>query len=95
MILIPIVDNQSRWFTSGAMLRSSGVKWDIRKAAPYDAYDLVDFDVPIGRNGDTYDRWGKASDVTIKNIMLILVTIFCKKMYLANFNFKSNHDKVM
>jgi len=42
---------------SGVMLRGSGVKWDIRKAMPYDAYDLVDFDVPIGRNGDTYDRY--------------------------------------
>ena len=41
---------------SGVMLRGSGIKWDIRKAAPYDAYDLVEFDVPIGKYGDTYDR---------------------------------------
>ncbi|KAF2364012.1 NAD(P)H-quinone oxidoreductase subunit D/H [Trinorchestia longiramus] len=42
---------------SGVMLRGSGIKWDIRKAAPYDAYNLVEFDVPIGKNGDTYDRY--------------------------------------
>ena len=39
------------------MLRGSGVKWDIRKVRPYDAYDLVEFDVPIGINGDCYDRY--------------------------------------
>ena len=35
----------------------SGIKYDIRKAAPYDAYDLVDFDIPVGSNGDCYDRY--------------------------------------
>ena len=42
---------------TGPVLRGSGVKWDIRKAQPYEAYDKVEFDVPIGRNGDTYDRY--------------------------------------
>jgi NADH-quinone oxidoreductase subunit D len=42
---------------TGPMLRGSGVKWDIRKAQPYEAYDQVEFDVPIGKNGDTYDRY--------------------------------------
>jgi len=42
---------------SGVMLRGSGIKWDIRKSAPYDAYDLVEFDVPIGTRGDCYDRY--------------------------------------
>ena len=40
------------------MLRGSGVKWDLHKAQPYDAYDKVDFDVPVGKNGDCYDRYG-------------------------------------
>ena len=39
------------------MLRGSGVPWDIRKSQPYDAYDQVDFDVPVGVNGDCYDRY--------------------------------------
>ena len=42
---------------SGVMLRGSGVSWDIRKVAPYDAYDKVEFDVPIGTTGDCYDRY--------------------------------------
>jgi NADH dehydrogenase (ubiquinone) Fe-S protein 2 len=42
---------------SGVMLRGSGIKWDLRKAKPYDAYDKVEFDVPVGMNGDTYDRY--------------------------------------
>ncbi|KAL5499895.1 hypothetical protein EMCRGX_G011363 [Ephydatia muelleri] len=42
---------------SGVMLRGSGVQWDLRKAQPYDAYDQVEFDVPVGRHGDCYDRY--------------------------------------
>jgi len=42
---------------SGVMLRGSGIKWDLRKVAPYDAYDQVDFDVPIGYRGDCFDRY--------------------------------------
>lgn len=45
------------WGFSGVMLRGSGIKWDLRKEAPYDAYDLVEFDVPIGEKGDCYDRY--------------------------------------
>uniref|UniRef100_A0A7N8XPW5 NADH dehydrogenase [ubiquinone] iron-sulfur protein 2, mitochondrial n=1 Tax=Mastacembelus armatus TaxID=205130 RepID=A0A7N8XPW5_9TELE len=42
---------------SGVMLRGSGIKWDLRKSQPYDKYDEVEFDVPIGSNGDCYDRY--------------------------------------
>lgn len=42
---------------TGVMLRGSGVPWDIRKSQPYDAYDQVEFDVPVGVNGDCYDRY--------------------------------------
>jgi NADH dehydrogenase (ubiquinone) Fe-S protein 2 len=42
---------------SGPMLRGSGIPWDIRKSQPYDAYDQVEFDVPVGTNGDCYDRY--------------------------------------
>ncbi|KAH3715482.1 NADH-ubiquinone oxidoreductase 49 kDa subunit-like [Dreissena polymorpha] len=42
---------------SGVMLRGSGIKWDLRKQQPYDAYDRVEFDVPIGTKGDCYDRY--------------------------------------
>lgn len=39
------------------MLRGSGVAWDLRKKQPYEVYDKMDFDVPIGREGDCYDRY--------------------------------------
>lgn len=42
---------------SGPLLRASGVKWDLRKAQPYAAYDQYQFEIPVGTNGDTYDRY--------------------------------------
>ena len=42
---------------TGAMLRGSGIAWDVRKKQPYAAYDKVDFDIPVGVNGDSYDRY--------------------------------------
>jgi NADH-quinone oxidoreductase subunit D len=42
---------------SGPLLRGSGVYWDIRKSNPYSSYDKFEFDVPLGKNGDTYDRF--------------------------------------
>ncbi len=42
---------------SGPMLRASGVNWDLRKARPYSVYDRFDFEVPLGRNGDCFDRF--------------------------------------
>lgn len=42
---------------TGPMLRGSGVAWDLRKKQPYAAYDKMDFDIPVGRNGDCYDRY--------------------------------------
>ncbi|MDH3508196.1 MAG: NADH-quinone oxidoreductase subunit D [Gammaproteobacteria bacterium] len=42
---------------SGPMLRGSGVAWDLRKMQPYEVYDRLDFDIPVGTNGDCYDRY--------------------------------------
>ncbi|AJC48506.1 NADH-quinone oxidoreductase subunit D [Allofrancisella guangzhouensis] len=42
---------------TGPMLRGSGVAWDLRKSQPYEVYDQLDFDIPIGKNGDCYDRY--------------------------------------
>ena len=45
------------WGFSGPPLRASGVPWDLRRAQPYDKYDQIEFEVPVGRNGDCYDRY--------------------------------------
>jgi len=45
------------WGLTGGTLRGSGVDYDLRKYAPYDAYDKVEFDVPVGKKGDCYDRY--------------------------------------
>ncbi len=42
---------------TGPMLRGSGIAWDLRKKQPYDAYDKLDFDIPVGKTGDVYDRY--------------------------------------
>ena len=45
------------WGMTGAMLRGSGIAWDLRKKQPYAKYDAVDFDIPVGKEGDCYDRY--------------------------------------
>ena len=50
-------DDAMDWGFSGVMLRGSGVAWDLRKSQPYDSYEKMDFDVPVGKNGDCYDRY--------------------------------------
>jgi NADH-quinone oxidoreductase subunit D len=45
------------WGFTGPMLRGSGVAWDLRKAQPYECYEELDFDIPVGKNGDCFDRY--------------------------------------
>ena len=46
-----------QWGFTGPMLRGSGVEWDLRKKQPYEVYDKVEFDIPVGTKGDCYDRY--------------------------------------
>ncbi len=50
-------DDAVRWGFSGPMIRGSGIPWDLRKSQPYDVYDRMDFEVPVGTRGDCYDRF--------------------------------------
>ncbi|MCQ8782672.1 NADH-quinone oxidoreductase subunit D [Mangrovibrevibacter kandeliae] len=51
------LDDCWAWGFSGVMVRGSGAPWDLRKSQPYDGYDEMEFDIPIGKNGDCYDRY--------------------------------------
>ncbi|NWG45796.1 MAG: NADH-quinone oxidoreductase subunit D [Alphaproteobacteria bacterium] len=56
---IGVVDEETAlaWGFSGVMVRGSGMAWDLRRAQPYEVYSELDFDIPVGRNGDCYDRY--------------------------------------
>lgn len=51
------LENALKWSFSGVMVRGSGLAWDLRKAEPYEIYDQLDFDIPVGTAGDCYDRY--------------------------------------
>jgi NADH-quinone oxidoreductase subunit D len=51
------LDDVWKWGFSGVMVRGSGAPWDLRKSQPYECYAEMDFDVPVGKNGDCYDRY--------------------------------------
>ena len=51
------LDDCFDWGFSGVMVRGSGAVWDLRKSQPYECYAELDFDIPIGKNGDCYDRY--------------------------------------
>ena len=56
-IAIVSKDDAIKWGFSGPMIRGAGIPWDIRKSQPYDVYDRMEFDIPVGTKGDCYDRF--------------------------------------
>jgi NADH-quinone oxidoreductase subunit D len=56
-IAIVKLEDAWNWGFSGVMVRGSGAAWDLRKAQPYECYSELDFDIPIGKNGDCFDRY--------------------------------------
>ena len=50
-------DQAKAWGFTGVLLRGSGVPWDLRRSQPYEVYDEIEFDIPVGKNGDCYDRY--------------------------------------
>ena len=50
-------DDAIAWGFSGPMIRAAGIPWDIRRSQPYEVYDRMEFDIPVGTNGDCYDRF--------------------------------------
>ena len=56
-IAVVSLEDAFAWGFSGVMVRGSGAAWDLRKSQPYECYDELEFDIPIGKNGDCYDRY--------------------------------------
>ena len=56
-------------------LRASGLAWDLRKSQPYDVYDKLDFDIPVGKTGDTYDRYLVRMEEMRESVKIILQCI--------------------
>ena len=56
-IAVISLDDAIAWGFSGVMVRGSGGAWDLRKSQPYECYAELDFDIPVGKNGDCYDRY--------------------------------------
>lgn len=63
------------WGFSGVMLRGSGLPWDLRKTQPYEVYDKMNFSVPVGTNGDCYDRYLIRIEEMKQSIQIILQTL--------------------
>jgi NADH-quinone oxidoreductase subunit D len=78
------------WGFSGPMLRGSGIAWDLRKSNPYDVYDEMDFDVPIGKSGDCYDRYFVRVEEIYQSLRIIKQCI--EKMPLGEI--KTNDPKI-
>jgi NADH-quinone oxidoreductase subunit D len=56
-IAVVSLDDAWAWGFSGVMVRGSGAAWDLRKSQPYECYPEMDFDIPVGKNGDCFDRY--------------------------------------
>lgn len=67
--------DSERYGLSGVMLRGSGIAWDLRKQTPYELYNLLEFNIPIGLNGDCYDRYLIRMEEMRQSIYIILQSI--------------------
>jgi NADH-quinone oxidoreductase subunit D len=70
---IGVVDKQTilDWGFTGVMVRGSGIPWDLRKSQPYETYAELDFQVPVGKNGDCYDRYLCRMDEMRESVKII------------------------
>jgi NADH-quinone oxidoreductase subunit D len=78
------------WGFSGVMLRGSGIPWDLRKTQPYEIYSELNFSVPVGNNGDCYDRYLVRMEEMRESLRLIIQSI----ELLSNGPIKTNNYKI-
>lgn len=65
-------EDAQNWGFTGVLLRGSGIPWDLRKSQPYETYDALSFDIPVGRRGDCYDRYLIRVEEMRQSIRLIM-----------------------
>ena len=68
-------DDIQKYGFSGVMVRGSGLAWDLRRAQPYECYDEFDFEIPVGNNGDCYDRYLVRMEEMRQSVSIIRQTI--------------------
>jgi len=64
-------EDAQAWGFSGVMVRGSGMAWDLRRSQPYEVYSELDFDIPVGKNGDCYDRYLVRMDEMRQSLRII------------------------
>jgi len=79
------------WGFSGVLLRSTGISWDLRKNMPYDVYNKLNFDVPVGTKGDCYDRYLLRLEEMIQSVRLINQLLDLLETAPSELNSKSNN----
>ncbi|MEO6395324.1 MAG: NADH-quinone oxidoreductase subunit D [Devosia sp.] len=84
-----------KWGFSGVMIRGSGVAWDLRKSQPYECYDQLDFDIPIGKNGDCYDRYLVRMDEMRQSIRIMKQVVGLLNAPVGKGPVSSNDGKVV
>lgn len=83
------------WGFSGVMLRGSGIPWDLRKTNPYELYNLMHFSVPVGNNGDCFDRYLIRVEEMRQSLSIIEQSLnFYSKIDLINPNIKNLNAKI-
>jgi len=79
------------WGFSGVMLRGSGISWDLRKNQPYEIYSEIDFSIPVGNNGDCYDRYLIRVEEMRQSLKIIKVCLnLINKGPIKSYNYKFN-----
>jgi NADH-quinone oxidoreductase subunit D len=76
------LDDCFKWGFSGVLVRGSGAAWDLRKSQPYECYSEMEFDIPIGKNGDCYDRYCIRMEEMRQSIRIMKQC--CEKLMSAN-----------
>ena len=88
------LETTKKWSLSGPLARSSGLSWDIRKSYPYELYNYINFKIPVGKKGDSYDRYLIRVEEMRQSVYIILQSInLIKKGPISNKSLTMNFNK--